>query len=307
MASYLITGGTGLIGSALIERLLTDENQVSVLTRDPQQACNKLPNSIKFIRQLHELPRDYPIDYVINLAGEPIADKRWSKAQKKKLWSSRITLTVDLVAWLKQQETLPKALISGSAVGWYGDSQDRLLTERSSPASEYTHTLCQAWEQAASGLTDQGVRVCLFRTGLVVSDRGGFLDKLLLPFKFGLGARLGDGCQYMSWIHIEDMVRALIFLIDDQKADNPEQSRPFGVYNLTSPAPVTNRTFTKTLAKQLGRPAFLIAPELVLRLLLGEMAGLLITGQRVKPEKLLTEGFSFHYPTLDLALINVLR
>jgi len=307
MASYLITGGTGLIGSALIERLLSDENQVSVLTRDPQQASKKLPDNIKLIRQLQELPRDYPIDYVINLAGEPIADKRWSQSQKQKLWSSRITLTADLVTWLKLQKKLPRALISGSAIGWYGDGQDRLLTERSSAACEYTHTLCQAWEEAASELTDQGVRVCIFRTGLVVSDRGGFLDKLLLPFKCGLGARLGNGSQYMSWIHIEDMVRALIYLIDDHKAMNTGQSRPVGIYNLTSPTPVTNHAFTKILAKQLGRPAFLIAPAPVLRLLLGEMAGLLITGQRVKPEKLLTEGFSFHYSTLDLALINVLR
>ena len=307
MASYLITGGSGLIGSALIERLLADANQIIVLTRNPPQASKKLPDGITLIQQLQQLSVDCPIDYVINLAGEPIADKRWSKTQKQKIWRSRITLTTELVAWLKLQKNLPKALISGSAVGWYGDGQDHILTEHSSAKSEYTHTLCQAWESAASELTDFGVRVCIVRTGLVVSDRGGFLAKLLLPFKFGLGARLGDGGQYMSWIHIEDMLRALIFLIDDHQAIDTGQIRPTGTYNLTSPNPVTNQAFTKTLARQLGRPAFLIAPTLVLRLLLGEMARLLITGQRVKPQKLLAEGFSFHYPTLDLALINVLR
>ncbi|EPJ45016.1 MAG: hypothetical protein OFPI_38470 [Osedax symbiont Rs2] len=218
MASYLITGGSGLIGSALIERLLKDENQVSVLTRTPQKTSKNLPAGIKLIQRFQQLPVDYPIDYVINLAGEPIADKRWSQSQKQQLWDSRITLTDDLIAWLKLQKKLPKALISGSAVGWYGDTQDRILTENSSATSEYTHTLCQAWERSASEIADLGVRVCIVRTGLVVSDRGGFLAKLLLPFKLGLGARLGNGCQYMSWIHIEDMLRALIFLIDDQQA-----------------------------------------------------------------------------------------
>ena len=299
MANYLITGGTGLIGRALISQLLVSSHQVTVLTRDINKARRVLPVEVNAIAHLGEFDPHQALDYVVNLAGEPIADKRWSRAQKLKLWQSRVVLTEQLVVWLKSLSTPPKALISGSAVGWYGDCGKQILTEQSPASAEYTHSLCRAWEAAANQLAETGVRVCTVRTGLVISPQGGFLAKMKRPFQLGLGARLGSGEQYMSWIHIEDMVRALLFLIDEKGA---LETPPMGTFNLTSPNPVTNRAFTRALAAQLKRPSCLVIPQFCLTTALGEMARLLITGQRVVPQRLLKQGFCFHYPTLDLAL-----
>lgn len=304
MASYLITGGTGLIGSALINQLLQSPNQITVLTRDISKARKRLAPAVKAIAHLSAFDCNEKLDYVINLAGEPIADKRWSAAQKLKLWQSRVALTDQLVTWLKSLKTPPRALISGSAVGWYGDGGEQVLTEQSAASSEYTHTLCQSWEDAAMKLAESGVRVCIVRTGLVISPRGGFLARMKPPFRFGLGARIGNGKQYMSWIHIEDMVRALMFLIGD---DGGDEDLPSGAFNLTSPNPVTNKTFSSELAAQLNRPLFLMIPTFFLTTALGEMSRLLVTGQRVVPQRLLDNSFSFNYPTIDLALKNVLN
>lgn len=304
MASFLITGGTGLIASALIDELLKSHHQISVLTRDICKAKHKLPYNIDFINDLADFDRSHQLDYVINLAGEPIADKRWSAPQKLKLWQSRVDLTRKLVSWIKTLTPLPKAMISGSAVGWYGDGKSQLLTESSAAAQEYTHTLCQAWEAQAMELEETGVRVCLSRTGLVLSNKGGFLQKLKLPFQLGLGARLGNGQQYMSWIHIDDMVRALQFLI----ADNDKQDiKPSGIFNLTSPNPITNSEFNSSFATQLNRKCFLVMPGVVLQTLLGEMAQLLLGGQRAIPKRLTEQGFHFNYPEIDNALKDILK
>ena len=304
MASYLITGGTGLIGSALIKQLLQGPNAITVLTRDKNKLRRLLPVKVKGITQLIEIPPEQEIDYVINLAGEPIADKRWSNIQKQKLWGSRVELTQRLVDWLTTRINQPKALISGSAVGWYGDCGERVLTEQNEACVEYTHQLCQAWEQAACKATKLGIRVCIIRTGLVISPQGGFLAKLNLSFRCGLGARLGGGEQYMSWIHLQDMVQALMFLVSQ---DSTEMRLPCGYFNLTSPNPVTNREFTQAFAKQLSRPSFLVVPAMVLTTLLGEMAQLLLGGQRVIPQRLLDSGFDFQFTTIEQALNDVLH
>ncbi|MCW8875876.1 MAG: TIGR01777 family oxidoreductase [Kangiellaceae bacterium] len=303
MPSYFITGGTGLIGTALIESLRSTPARFTVLTRNISKAKYRLGTNITFVEDPEKLPSDSYFDFVINLAGEPIADKPWTTRRKLELWQSRIELTNHLVNWLHKLERPPKALISGSAVGWYGDGNNVELDESSPPHDEYTHQLCDAWEKAALKSVSLGTRVCVIRTGLVLSANGGFLKKLLLPFKLGLGARLGNGRQYMSWIHITDMVNAIRFLIE-----HGESSRALGgIFNLTAPNPVNNAEFTQTLAKQLNRPSFMVAPTFILETLLGEMSRLLLTGQRVIPKSLLEAGFEFKYQHLNQALENVLN
>jgi uncharacterized protein (TIGR01777 family) len=255
------------------------------------------------IEKLSDFEATKPLDYVVNLAGEPIAAKRWNVGQKVKLWESRVDLTHRLVNWIKQRPTAPKALISGSAVGWYGDGEAQILTEQSSAVNAYTHTLCHAWETEALALTSADIRVCISRTGLVLSKHGGFLSKLTLPFKLGLGARLGNGQQYMSWIHLDDMVTALLFLIAD---NHQKSSLPHGIFNLTSPNPISNRQFNQTFATQLNRCCCLVMPSPVLKLLLGEMAQLLLAGQRAVPQRLTDHGFIFRYPKLAHALADIM-
>ena len=303
MPSYFITGGTGLIGTALIDSLRSTPARFTVQTRNISKAKLKLGSDITYIEDPESLPSDSYFDYVINLAGEPIADRPWTTRRKLQLWQSRVELTNHLVTWLHKLDKPPKALISGSAVGWYGDAQDNELNESSPPHDEYTHQLCDAWEKAALKAVSLGTRVCLIRTGLVLSANGGFLKRLLFPFKLGLGARLGRGDQYMSWIHIEDMVRAIRFLIEQDEASNPLS----GVFNLTAPYPVSNAEFTQSLAKQLNRPSFMVAPAFIMKALLGEMSRLLLTGQRVLPANLEQAGFQFSYQHLKDALENVLN
>lgn len=302
MASYLITGGTGLIGQALIAELMQSPVNLYVLTRNKKAASQKLGYAVHVIESLQEIGDDVDIDYVINLAGEPIADKRWSTRQKLQIWQSRIELTQNLYLWMKQKKRPPKLLISGSAVGWYGDRGQREITEADSAHSEYTHKLCDAWEQKAWQASKLGCRVCLIRTGLVISGQGGFLSKLILPFKLGLGARLGDGQQYMPWIHIDDVVGSVLFLIKLNQYDQDNS----GVYNLTAPHPVTNKEFTQCLAAVLHRKAWLFIPAFLLKLMLGEMSRLLLCGQRAIPARLTELGFKFKFSTLDKALEDVL-
>ncbi len=298
MKNILITGGTGLIGSALCEQLLGQNHHVTVLSRNPETVKDKCGKRVKGIRSLTEIDDDMSIDWVINLAGEPIADKPWTKKRKAALEDSRIGLTRNLVDWIVERRHVPECLISGSAVGWYGDGGDTVLTEQSDFTDEYTHQLCEAWEQQALRASQSGVRVCTVRTGLVLASNGGFLHKMLLPFKLGVGGRLGSGQQYMPWVHIKDMVNLLAFLANNNQAEGP--------FNANSPNPVSNKLFTKTLADVLHRYAFIPVPAWLLKALLGEMSGLLLTGQRTIPEKAQAMGFHFYYPDLKLALTDVL-
>jgi len=306
MSSYLITGGTGLIGTALITQLLKSQHKVIVMTRSIDEHQGNIANGVHLVEKLSQISDSDTIDYVINLAGEPIAEHHWSNAQKKKLWVSRVDLTHNLISWIQRRKQFPKAIISGSAIGWYGDGKARILTETSKAHLEYTHILCEAWESQALKLSNSNVRVCIVRTGLVIHPTGGFLPKLLPSFKLGLGARLGCGTQYMSWIHIEDMINALLFLIDDSTPQLSDDKPLEGVFNLSSPTPVTNTEFTKTLAHLLHRPRFLIVPNFCLQLMLGEMSRLVTTGQRIEPQKLIRAGFKFKYPSLKEALSEVL-
>ncbi len=294
MATYLLTGGTGLIGRAISEKLLENGHDVIILSRDTDKVGSLFNGKVTAINDLQKIPSGRQIDIVINLAGAPIADKRWTEKQKQTLRESRIGLTQQMVDWLRQRSLKPDALISGSAVGWYGDQQTDIVTEHSDYHDDFAHQLCEDWEQAALAATDMGIRVAIVRTGLVVAGSGGFLSKMLLPFKLGLGGPIADGQQYMPWIHLVDIRDLFLFLADNNSAN--------GVFNGTAPNPVTNNEFTKTFASTLNRPAIFRVPACVLKTAMGEMATLLLGGQRAIPEKALETGFAFKYTELRPAL-----
>lgn len=298
MPTYLLTGGTGLIGRAIIDKLRQQHHAVIVLTRDINKAQTLLGEQVTVIDDLKQIHDAQPIDCVINLAGAPIADKRWSDAQKAQLRASRIGFTEQLVAWLTRRSVKPESLISGSAVGWYGNQGSKELTERSDYKDDFAHQLCEAWEQAALKAQTAGIRVALVRTGLVIAAEGGFLKKMLPPFKFGLGGPIASGEQFMPWIHLVDIRDLFLFLAQNNVTQ--------GVFNGTAPHPVTNAEFTTTLASVLKRPAFFRVPACVLKLGFGEMSELLLGGQNALPEKVRITGFQFSYTDLKPALIDVL-
>ncbi|UMZ11072.1 TIGR01777 family oxidoreductase [Pseudomonas sp. MPFS] len=295
----LLTGGTGLIGQALCRHWLAQGHQLSVWTRQPDKVAALCGPQVRAVKELQELDQ-LPVDAVINLAGAPIADRPWTHKRKALLWASRIALTETLLAWLDSREHKPRVLLSGSAVGWYGDGGERELDEESPPVSEdFASQLCIAWEETAQRAESMGVRVVLVRTGLVLSAQGGFLSRLLLPFKLGLGGPIGNGRQWMPWIHIDDQIALIDFLMHQDAARGP--------YNACVPKPARNREFAKALGRVLHRPALLPLPAFVLRLLLGELSLLLLGGQRAVPARLLEAGFTFQFTDLPAALDDVSR
>lgn len=293
----LLTGGTGLIGRALCRYWQAQGHQLSVWTRHPEKVAALCGPQVRAIRTLQELDQT-PLDAVINLAGVPIADRPWTHKRKALLWSSRIALTETLLAWLESREHKPRVLVSGSAVGWYGDGGERELSEDSPPVNEdFASQLCIAWEETAQRAEAMGVRVALVRTGLVLSAEGGFLSRLLLPFKLGLGGPIGSGRQWMPWIHIDDQIALIDFLVHQDEARGP--------YNACAPKPVRNREFAKSLGRVLHRPALMPLPAFVLRLALGELSLLLLGGQRAVPARLLEAGFTFQFTDLSAALDDI--
>ncbi len=290
----LLTGGTGLIGRQLCRHWLVQGHRLSVWSRHPERVKALCGADVRGIAHLVELSHE-SVDVVINLAGEPIAGGRWTRKRKALLWSSRITLTETLLVWLESLEHKPSVLISGSAVGWYGDGGERELSEESPPVSEdFASHLCIAWEETAQRAQAMGMRVVLVRTGLVLAAEGGFLSRLLLPFKLGLGGPVGNGRQWMPWIHINDQIALIDFLVHENTA--------LGPYNACAPHPVRNAEFAKILGRVLHRPAFMPAPAFALRLGLGEMSELLLGGQRAIPARLLAAGFTFQFTDLRAAL-----
>lgn len=295
----LITGGTGFIGRYIIPGLLNENYDVIVLSRNPKQAEKILPNTCTVIGNLNDLSRELPLKGIINLAGEPIDKKRWSKKQKAKLVGSRIEVTQQCIDLIKRLDQKPSWLISGSAIGFYGPQGDAFLTENTKGVPSFTHDMCQQWEQCALRAKAFKVRVCLLRTGVVLGRGGGALKRIVPPFKWGVGGRLGNGKQWFSWVHQEDLRRIIMTLIE-----KPDYSGPL---NATAPNPVTNQELTNSLAKALHRPVFLPVPSFMIKTLYGEMGQeLLLKGQRVVPKKLLTQGFEFEYPHLSDALDDVL-
>lgn len=318
--NILISGGSGFLGSAfseaIIKRYQKDNKAVQVtwLTRDSKQAH---PNDIKMMTYDELVKSDKSFDVILNLAGAGIADKRWSDARKEQLLASRVKPTDALLDFIARSSSKPKLLVSGSAIGWYGAQGDKPLTESSGFNADFSHKLCDDWEQLALKATDYGVPVAIVRTGVVIHPKGGMVSKLFIPFKMGVGGQLGDGTQIMSWISRTDWVRAVIFIIEQNFANptnHQQQSNsvdnalttanatPARVYNLTAPNPVTNHTFTKTLGAWLHRPTFFTLPAFLLKLMFGEMSTLLIDGQKVLPRALLDAGFEFEHTALEQAL-----
>lgn len=294
----LITGGTGFIGSALCPRLLQDGHELTILTRQPEKVVRAYAGKVRAIRSLTEFRDDWPLHAVINLAGEGIADRPWSVTRKEQLHASRASLTEELVNVLRRRKQKPEVLISGSAIGWYGNHGDTVLEENTPFRDGYMHALCHDWEHAAQGIKSLGVRLCLLRSGVVLGKSGGMLKRLLPVFGLGLGGRLGSGEQWISWIALGDYLEVVRFLLTDV--------RQSGIYNVTAPRPVTNAEFTATLAHALGRPAFLHIPAAILKLAMGEMSALLLDSQRVVPTRLLEARFKFQSRTLEEALRNEL-
>ncbi|MDP5239753.1 TIGR01777 family oxidoreductase [Uliginosibacterium sp. 31-16] len=294
----LLTGGTGLLGRALCAALLADGHQLSVLSRRPHKVAALCGPGVQALVSLDDWLPDMHFDAVINLAGAPIIDLPWTTARKQTLWASRITLTEQLVTALQRAERKPAVLLSGSAIGIYGDCAEAPCSDSAAvpnPApADFAAQLCAAWETAARQASTPDTRVSLLRTGLVLAPHGGLLARMRLPFRLGLGARLGDGQQWMSWIHLDDWVAAVLHLLAQPDAH--------GACNLTAPQPVRNADFSAALANCFGRRVHLAAPASVLRLLLGQRAGLLLDSQRVLPDRLLATGYAFRHPELRSAL-----
>lgn len=295
----LVTGGSGFVGSALCRRLVIHGHDVIVLTRSPPRAAPRLPDTVTLIQTLDEVAAETRIDALINLAGEGIASRRWSDARKQVLLQSRVGTTEALAALVDRLQHKPALLISASAVGFYGDAGAAELTE-SSPAvkRDFSYLLCDAWEGAARDLGRRGVRVTILRIGIVLGQ-GGMLGRLLPAYRLGLGAQLGDGRQWLSWIHLEDLLNLLLTCLERPGSE--------GVYNAVAPEPVSYARFHRLLAQKLHRPGLLRVPALPLKMVLGEMSVLLLGGQKVLPARLTRQGFEFRFATLDSALENILH
>ena len=288
----LITGGSGFIGRALSQQLLDAGHGVWILSRNPEAHRTNMAPQINWVRELQQITA--PIDVVINLAGANLFDQRWTPAYKQVLLGSRLDTTRQLVDWIASSARAPAVMISGSAIGYYGAQADQRLGEQAPAASEFQSELCHRWEQQAMAAEALGVRVCRLRIGIVLHPGGGALQRMLLSFRLGLGGRIGDGQQWMSWIHRQDLLAMISMLIQNDDCR--------GAFNAVAPAPVRNAEFSQTLAAALRRPAWLPMPPWLLRALLGEAAHLLTSGQRVVPEAALQRGFVFSYPTLAPAL-----
>ncbi len=295
----LITGATGLIGSSLTQRLLGLSHQITVLSRNVPRARQRFGEQVSYWSTLQDQASLDGFDAVINLAGEPIADKRWSKTQKERLCHSRWDLTEQLAKLINAGSAPPSVLISGSATGYYGDQGQAVVTEDEAPHNEFTHQLCQRWESLALQAQSDATRVCLLRTGVVLAPKGGALAKMLPPFRLGLGGPIGSGRQYLPWIHLEDMVDGILYLLDHQTLQGP--------FNMVAPYPVHNEQFAAQLANVLDRPAFLRVPAFAMRLLMGEAAVLVLGGQRAVPRRLEEAGFRFRFLELEQALDDVIN
>lgn len=292
----LMTGGTGLIGREFIDRF-KGEHRFTVVSRTPSKAKSLLGTDIDVVGSVTEIQDIGVFDAVINLAGEPIADKRWTDTQKEKICKSRWDITANLVEKINASEQPPKVFISGSAIGYYGNQGDKVVSENTTPNKEFTHELCKKWEDIANSVENEITRVVALRTGVVLTSEGGALDKMALPFKLGVGGTLGSGCQYLSWIHLDDMVNAIAFLLTNEGCAGP--------FNLTAPEPVTNSHFSKTLAKVLHRPCLFNVPSFVMTIVMGEASTMILEGQRVMPHNLLNMGFHFKYSGLNEALSDI--
>ncbi|MDX1388430.1 MAG: TIGR01777 family oxidoreductase [Acidobacteriota bacterium] len=294
----VISGASGLVGSALTARLTAEGHDVIRLVRRAEERAADAalwnPSKGEIDREAHE-----GADVVVHLAGENISSGRWSPDRKKRIRDSRVDGTKLISETIASLTHRPRVLVSASAIGFYGDRGDEVMTERSTPGEGFLPEVAIGWEAATAAAAGAGTRVVLFRTGVVLSAAGGALAKMLPLFRLGLGGRLGHGRQFMSWISLDDLLRAVFFLIETETLSGP--------VNAVAPGAVTNAEFTRVLAKVLRRPAVFPAPALALKAAMGEMAEeLLLSSTRVVPERLLDAGFEFAHPDLESALHSIL-
>lgn len=295
----LITGGTGLIGRPLSALLANAGHNVTVLSRNPIEA-KPMPEGVSLHRwDLENLDGWGHLvdgaDAIINLAGAGIGDGRWSKARKTAIRESRLNAGHILVEAVEAASIKPKVVIQSSAIGYYGSFDDgSIVVEDQGPGDDFVAKVCFDWEITTAPISRMGIRRPIIRTGVVLSNDGGALQRMKLPYKFFMGGKLGDGSQWMSWIHMVDEVRAIQFLLEHDTADGP--------FNLTAPNPVTNSQLSNALGDAMGRPAKIPAPSFAIRGAFGEMADIVLKGQRVLPHNLQALGFEFEYPNIRAAL-----
>lgn len=300
-----VTGATGFVGQALVRRLLTDGHSVSAWVRAKAKAAEVLGPRVELVdanggddAMTQAIAR---ADAIVNLAGEPVVGGRWTAARKKSLWDSRVETTRAITRAIvanAQQAPRPRVLVSGSAIGYYGDTGDRVVDEDSRRGAGFLADLCVAWEEEARAAAGFDTRVSLIRTGLVLGKQGGLLGTLLPLFRVGLGGKLGDGKQWTPWIHLEDEIGLIVAALTGPAWTGP--------VNGVAPNPVTNYEFTKTLGRTLHRPTIVPAPAFGLKLVFGEAASAMLGGQRAVPKRALDLGYTFKFPELDGALRNLL-
>lgn len=291
-----VTGATGLIGARLVRALVARDDEVTVLSRNPQRASERLGvDAVAWDARAQPAPAEALAgrDAVVHLAGEPVA-QRWNDGSKERILTSRTTGTANLVAGLRAAEPRPATLVSASAVGYYGPRGDEEVTEATGPGSDFLSEVCVAWEAGAQEAEQLGMRVVRVRTGVVLDPDGGALAKMLPPFRAGVGGPVAGGKQYMPWIHVDDLVGIYLAALDGVDWSGP--------VNATAPEPVTNHDFSKALGRALHRPAVAPVPRLALKLLYGEMEQIVTTGQRAVPRATLAYGYAFEHPELDEAL-----
>lgn len=295
--TILLTGGTGFIGTALCKQLLEQDYIVFILSRNAKQRKNT--ESIHYISQLQELDGTY-IDSVINLAGEPLAAKRWNAQRKREFINSRVGTTRQLLEYFKQQSRPPQTIISGSAIGYYGACQDQPLNEGSPAGSGFAADLCQQWETQAAAFEELATRLCIVRIGVVLGPDGGPFAEMRRSFDLKIASRMGHGQQWLSWIHIDDMVNSLIYLLHTNTVK--------GVFNCTAPEPITNAGFTTAMQQATGAFIKMPLPAFALRAIVGEMANeVLLVGQRVIPQQLLETGFKFKHTQVNTAIKEIFQ
>ncbi|MDH5560726.1 MAG: TIGR01777 family oxidoreductase [Deltaproteobacteria bacterium] len=295
--TIFITGGTGFIGQKLVTELLDKGYSLIVLTRDKNQPNLVRNESLRFIENVNEIRSDEQIATVINLAGVPIADKKWDAKRKKAILDSRVGITQKTVELIKRLKSKPEIFISASAVGYYGFCGDEILTEKDAPKKDFLSSVCQRWEEEAKKAENEVGRICLLRIGVVLGKGGGALSRMVLPYRFFLGGPVGSGNQWLPWIHQADLLGIIRFLLLNKRLS--------GAVNAVSPETTRNRDFSWELGLVLKRPALITTPGFALRFALGELSDMLLKGQRVTPQVLLNQGYEFRYPTLKEALEDI--
>ena len=294
-----VTGATGTIGSAVVRELVARGDEVVALTRDPASARERLGDRVEAVQWRDPASGPAPAealsgcDAVVHLLGEPV-DQRWSDEAKRRIRDSRVNGTRYLVAGIREADPRPRVLVSQSASGWYGPRGDEPVDETEPAAAGFLAEVVQAWEGEARAAVELGVRVALMRTGVVLSESGGALGKMITPFKLGVGGPVAGGRQYVPWVHVDDVVGAIVCAIEEDRVRGP--------VNVTAPEPVTNRDFSRALGRVLRRPALLPVPGFALKLMYGEMSSIVTTGARVVPARLAEIGYRFRRPGLEDAL-----